>query len=199
MTFDKLNRRTHLYLGMLLTPWFLLYAASSVLLNHGGWFQGSQDKTAPEWTLRFEKPYRLPTPSNDASPWLLAQEVLRDQGLTGRYRAWFDDHHNLVVLRTRILSTIRLTYYPDRGRLIAENKRLRWREALTAAHFRAGFVYPYFLDWLWAIFVDLVVLATLIWIASGLYMWVRLGRFRFWGWLSLAAGALTFIVAMLHL
>ena len=33
MTFDKLNRRAHLYLGLVLAPWFLLYAASGFVLK----------------------------------------------------------------------------------------------------------------------------------------------------------------------
>ena len=47
--------------------------------------------------------------------------------------------------------------------------------------------------------VDLVVAATLLWIASGLYMWVRLKRLRFWGWLCLGGGLASFLVFLITL
>ncbi len=34
----KLIRRIHLYLGLALVPWVLLYGATAVLFNHGDWF-----------------------------------------------------------------------------------------------------------------------------------------------------------------
>lgn len=199
MTFDKLNRRTHLYVGILLTPWFLLYAASSILLNHGELFQGSQKDNVPEWTKRFEHEYHLPPITEDSSERELAEKVLRDHGLEGRYRASFDDEGNLVVQRNKFLGTIRLTYYPEKGRIVAEDKRFRWEQSLTAAHFRAGFVYPYFVELLWSVFVDLVAVATLIWIGSGLYIWLHLRRLRFWGWMSLAGGMVSFLLVVLGL
>jgi hypothetical protein len=40
--------------------------------------------------------------------------------------------------------------------------------------------------------VDVVAVAILFWIASGLYMWLKLSSaFRKWGLLALAAGAVT--------
>lgn len=198
MTFDKLNRRTHLYLGLVLTPWFLLYAASGFILNHGDWFQGGENK-GPQWTRTFERSYRLPPISDDDDEDVLAEKVLRDNGLAGRYRAQFDDDGNLVVYRAKLLGTLRLTYYPKEGRLTCEEQRLRPSQLLTSAHFRAGFEYPYLLELLWGTLIDVLIVSSLIWIASGIYLWWRLGRFRFWGWISLAAGMCSFILLALGL
>ena len=33
-------RRVHLYLGMLLIPWVLIYALSTFTFNHRDWFRG---------------------------------------------------------------------------------------------------------------------------------------------------------------
>jgi hypothetical protein len=199
MTFDKVNRRTHLYVGILLTPWFLLYAASGLLLNHGGLFPGSHDDGVPEWTRRYEREYRLPAMPASAGAWEMAKTVLKDQGLDGRYRASFDRDGNLVVLRNKFLTTVRLTYYPQKGRILAEDKRFHWEQALTALHFRAGFVTPYFVELTWAVFVDLIALATLVWICSGLYIWIKLKRLRFWGWVSLAGGMASFVAVALRM
>jgi hypothetical protein len=196
MTFDKLNRRAHLYLGIVLTPWFLLYALSGFVLNHGSWFQN--DKNAPEWTRRFDHIYRLPPIIEDQEE-ALAEKLLKDHGLLGRYRVSTDDDGKLIVDRIRLLSIIRLTYYAKEGRLVAEEQRPRLDRLLTAAHFRAGFEYPYALEWLWGTMVDLLVVATLIWIASGLWLWWKLRRFRFWGGLALLAGVASFVLLVLGL
>ncbi len=195
MTFDKINRRTHLYLGLVLTPWFLLYAASGFILNHGEWFQRGDAK----WTKTFEHPYRLPPISEQDDEDVLAEKVLRDHGLLGRYRADFDDNGNLVIRRVKLTGNIRLTYYPQEGRATVEEQSVQLNQLLTAAHFRAGFEYPFFLEILWGAIIDLLVLSSLIWIASGIYLWWQLRRFRLWGWISLAAGILAFALLAIGL
>jgi hypothetical protein len=95
LTFDKLNRRTHLYLGLVLVPWFLLYAVSGFILNHGNWFAG--DGRGPQWRRSFERPYRMPPITERDDEDVLGEKLLRDNGLVGRYRAEFDDNGNLVV------------------------------------------------------------------------------------------------------
>ncbi|MCX6622864.1 MAG: hypothetical protein NTY38_17725 [Acidobacteria bacterium] len=196
ITFNKLNRRIHLYLGLVLTPWFLIYAGSSVILSHRAWFETPDDKR-PEWTKRFEHAYRLPPITDDSDEYALAEKMLHDHGLTGRYRSYFDDDNNLVVSRTRLISTIRLTYFPAQSRILAEDKRISFRDSLTAAHFRAGFAYPYWTEIAWAVVIDLVVAGTLLWIATGLYLWFKLKQLRFWGWVSIGAGCASFVAIIL--
>ncbi len=38
ITFDKINRRAHLYLGLFLMPWLLMYGVSSFMVIHHKWF-----------------------------------------------------------------------------------------------------------------------------------------------------------------
>lgn len=194
MTFDRINRRTHLYLGIALTPWFLVYALSSVILNHRS-VEGRQPE--PRWTLLFDREYHLPAITEDSDPWALGEQILTDTGMPGRYRYQFDDDDRLVILRQRFLSTIRFTYDPHTARLRAESRPLRWNEFLTQAHFRAGYSFPYATEILWAITIDLLVAATLTWIVSGIILWIRLGRFRLSGLLTLLAGIVSFLLTVL--
>jgi hypothetical protein len=196
MTFDKINRRAHLYLGMVLVPWFLLYALSGAILNHGDRFK-AKPNGKPEFTLRWVRPYHLPPVTDDSDVYALADKVLADTDLTGRYRASFDDDGNLVIRREKLWSLIRITYFPKEGRLRAEDQTFHLDRFLTSAHFRAGYSYPYAIEWLWAILIDVLVLSTLIWIASGVYMWIRLRRFRVSGALCLIAGLAAFLVTVL--
>ena len=195
MTFDKINRRTHLYMGLALTPWFLLYAVSSIVLNHNSIVNRKEVKP---WTKLYDKPYNAGVPINDDSDqWAIGEKILKEQGLEGRYRAFWDDDDNLVINRQKFYSTIRLTYYHKENRLVAEQKPLKWNEMLTQAHFRAGFDHPYFAEIFWAACVDILVFTTIIWIVSGLLLWINLKRFRFWGWVAIGTGMASFIVMVL--
>ena len=51
-----------------------------------------------------------------------------------------------------------------------------------------------FWDSVWAVFVDIVSVGLILWIASGIYMWWGLPSTRRWGWLALSAGMLCFAV-----
>ena len=195
MTADKLNRRAHLYLGLFLAPWFLLYAASGFILNHAPWFQHS----AARWTKVSEHACRLPATSGEDDEDALAEKVLRDQGLLGRYSADFDEDGNLVIVRHRLSGNVRLTYYPAASRVVREDQQVHADQLLTAAHFRAGFEYPYFLEILWGSIIDLLIVSSLLWIATGIYLWWKLKRFRLWGGLALAAGMLSFLLLVLGL
>ncbi|MCL5745750.1 MAG: Lrp/AsnC family transcriptional regulator, partial [Acidobacteria bacterium] len=63
MTFPHLNRRTHLYLGLLLMPWFVIYGLSSIPFSHPSWGQAYYGDGAPQWTTRAERRYELPVPA----------------------------------------------------------------------------------------------------------------------------------------
>ena len=39
---QRVIRRTHLYLGLTLIPWVLLYGVTALLFNHGAWFTGRE-------------------------------------------------------------------------------------------------------------------------------------------------------------
>ena len=55
MSFSHINRRVHLYLGLALLPWFLMYGVSSVPFAHTQFFdQRDRAKGLPQWTLRSE-------------------------------------------------------------------------------------------------------------------------------------------------
>jgi hypothetical protein len=55
------------------------------------------------------------------------------------------------------------------------------------------------LELLWGALIDVLIVASLVWIASGTYLRWRLGRFRHWGRVSLAGGFCTFILLVLGL
>ena len=88
ITFDKINRRAHLYLGLFLMPWLLMYGVSSFMVIHNGWFPS--DRPASE--VLFEKAYSRPVNLQGAnnSPELreAALEILKECNLEGAF--WAD-------------------------------------------------------------------------------------------------------------
>ena len=194
MTFPHFNRRLHLYLGVALLPWFFMYGISSIPFAHNTWFRRPNSK---EWRVRFDRPYSIAVPAQgDLRP--TGAAILRDNGMDGAFGV-FREGGNLHIFRHDLRSATRITYFPGRQRLLAEDRPFYWSTFLTEMHARGGFQQPGFLPWAWSILVDVVCLGILVWIASGLYMWWHVRGHRGWGWLALASGAASFAIFVLAL
>jgi len=180
MSFHRVVRRLHLYLGLFLLPWFLLYGVSSVLFSHGRYFEGLYNDGKPNWTVRFDRPYAIDIP--------------QDAGLRGAFGTYRPNGREFHVYVYDFWSATQLKYYADRGRLVAEDRRFRLDHILTGMHARGGFTQSSFLDDAWAVTVDLACLGMIAWIASGLYMWWKLSQTRAWGTFALAGGVTLFAV-----
>ena len=51
----------------------------------------------------------------------------------------------------------------------------------------------------WSIIVDVVCVGCIVWIASGIYMWWKIGSARAWGWLALGGGTVVFTLFLIGL
>src|SRR5262245_60635426 len=126
ITFDKVNRRTHLYLGLLLMPWLMMYGISSFIVIHQSWFGLGQ---APTRELLFEKTYSRPLNLQGAnnSPELraTAQEILKDCRLEGAF--WVDKPNadTLHIDRFSFRDGISLTYSAKDQKLTAKYQRMK--------------------------------------------------------------------------
>lgn len=194
MTFPHLNRRTHLYLGLFLMPWVLLYGVSSIPFSHSAYFDArDKAKGLPNWTQRFERAYDVPVPEGDLRP--LAQRVVADAGLAGlnsSYGAYRQSPEQINVYVYTFWKSTQLKYFVKEKRLVCEDGRFRWDHFLTGMHAKGGFEQDGFLHDSWAVVVDLVGLAFLLWVFSGIYMWWHLPALRGWGWAALLGGCATF-------
>ncbi|NKB66238.1 MAG: hypothetical protein GKR89_04185 [Candidatus Latescibacteria bacterium] len=193
MTFNHFNRRLHVYLGMALLPWVLMYGLSSLAFSHNRLF----DKwfaVEPGWTVLLERPYDRPVPE-DADLRQVGAAILADLGLEGgALGTWRPHQRRLNVYRYDFWSNVRVSYHLDEQRLVAEEHRFRWDHFLTGLHARGGYQQDSLLHDGWALVVDLVCIGFLLWSASGLYMWWLLSQTRRWGALALAAGFLAFVL-----
>jgi hypothetical protein len=198
MNFPHFNRRLHLYLGLSLLPWFLMYGASSLVFSHSKFFGRFYDDGRPLWTLRFDRPYTIDVPATgDLRPF--GARILRDAGLDGSFGTYREGPDKLNVYLYTFRKSTRLVYYTSQHRLTAEDRRFRWDQLLTGMHARGGFAQEGVLVKLWSVGVDLASVGILLWIASGLYMWWKFPTVRHWGWVAIASGATLFALLLLRL
>jgi uncharacterized RDD family membrane protein YckC len=79
---------------------------------------------------------------------------------------------------------------------VVEDRRFAWNEFLTGMHARGGFHQDGFWQDAWAVVVDIVCFAFLVWVATGLIMWWGIPSHRGWGWVAIGGGLLAFAVFM---
>lgn len=192
MDFNLVNRRTHLYLAMFLLLWFLMYGVSSLPINHPDWFRQTDGVGEPQWSVTFDREYNLEVPEG-ADLRSVGAQILKDAGLEGSFNAGRPAPERIIVNRFDFWSLQRLTYFIEEGRLLAETRRFRWSQFLVRMHVRGGFRQDSILADAWAVIVDVVCVAMLIWIASGIYMWWLIRKTRLWGAVALGGGLLSFL------
>ena len=86
----------------------------------------------------------------------------------------------------------RITYTPADGRLVIESQVFRTPAFLERMHRRRGYQSGYALDDTWAFSVDLVIVAMIFWVASGLWMWWEMKVTRRLGFAFAASGVAIF-------
>ncbi len=194
LKFDLINRRTHLYLGFVLLPWFFVYGFSSLMICHISWFQSGP----PEWTVLFDKEYENPIKDGEDIR-ETGKRILEEHGFRGAFWASRPNKNRINMSQFSFWRVNRLTYFVDEKRLLGERKFNTWDQTILGLHFRGGFIQPTFLDYLWGIIVDLVCIAMILWMVSGIIMWWKIRNTRLWGSIAIAGGFISFIFFMLAL
>ncbi len=199
MTFDKLNRRTHLYLGMFLLPWFLMYGVSSIVFSHHDLIGKHYDDGKPDWSKLYEREYHIEIPNGAGRA--IGAQIMRENDIVwkGSWGTYAPNDREFVVYTFDFWSSDRLTYFVKENRILAERQRFRWDHFLGGVHARGEFDQDLLLADAWAVTVDLVMIAILLWITTGLIMFWGVRHVRFWGFLALGGGGISmlgFLVAL---
>lgn len=196
MTFPHVNRRLHLYLGLALLPWFFMYGVSSIPFAHAPFFERRDAaRGQPQWTLRGEQALDVAVPEDPAALRALGAALLAAAGIEGySFGVFRQGPSQINVYAYSFWSSVQIKYFTDRKRFTVEDRRFRWDHFLTGMHARGGFEQESPLQNSWSVIVDLVCVAMVAWIATGLYMWWTIPRHRRWGWVAIGAGVVTFLV-----
>jgi hypothetical protein len=122
---------------------------------------------------------------------------LSDLGISGSHSVRGDVHSGaLTINRNRPIGSYRVTFDAKERDLKVERQKWGLAFFLEMLHRRRGFGEDYLANDLWALTVDLVVGAILLWGATGLWMWFELPRTRKWGSVCLVAGSSLFAVLL---
>src|SRR5262245_55069954 len=86
-SFNLIVRRTHLYLGMLLMPWLLVYGLSTLVLNHVDWFPTYRPADPQGWLPLWNRPQSLAMPLRDGNLREVVKSLLDAQKIDGPFFA----------------------------------------------------------------------------------------------------------------
>lgn len=177
-----------MYLALFLAPWILMYALSTVAMNHREFLRGWSGGTPADYEKVAELAYAGVLPDG-APASQVAEQILGDVGLDGRYSVGRRGASGpYVVIRQHPVRPRRITYDPANGKLTVEREVFHAPAFLERMHRRRGLQDGLALENVWAVSVDLAIMALIFWAASGLWMWWELRSARRWGALSAVAG-----------
>jgi hypothetical protein len=188
---SKLIRRTHLLTALFLTPWITMYALSTLVMHHRELFTGHERRVAPEYDVVRDGTYELDEAANE-SPELVAKRILSHLGLTGAHTVRRDSSGTLTIQRDRPMGAYRVTWDAKTNRLRVERQRFGTAFFLEMLHRRSGFRQDYLANTLWALSVDAVIAAIVLWAATGIWMWAGMPTTRMLGSLCLVGGSALF-------
>lgn len=192
-------RLTHLYTGLFLTPWMMVYALSGFCLNHANWFT-EHLMLAPKWVNVRQATY-TPDSSFPKDPEEQAVVLLRYIKLEGPHQIMgTPTGDQLTLWRSCAAGNYRVTWQRQNSRILVEQQQpASIYSFVNNLHFMRGYPHPYFATRGWALIVDAVTISTVLWVVTGIYLWVRKPRERRLGGICLSAGCVLFLLLVLLL
>jgi hypothetical protein len=187
-----------MYLALFLFPWMLMYALSTLAMNHRALFAGLYGEGPAAFEKERELVYDGVFPES-ADLNVIARQILASAGLDGAHGVSRRADGTIVINRSDLLTPRRLTYSPADRKLLIERMPSRPNAFLERFHRRRGYSTGYPLDTTWAVTVDLAIAAMVFWVLSGLWMWWEMKATRRLGASALLTGAGLFAVYLLTL
>jgi hypothetical protein len=191
MSFLLIVRRTHLYLGLFMLPWVVLFGITSYPFSHPAQVQ-------PTWSVQQDRTYAIDVPAG-ADLRAIGARIHEDAGFSGGFYVNRPNAQRINVHHPDFFHPTRITYFVDQRRLLAEQREFNWRQALTSMHAHAGYELGGVWNIVWAVAVDILCAALVLWIGTGIVMWWMLPGSRSWGWAAIAAGVACFGVIVWRL
>lgn len=176
-----------MFLALFLFPWMLMYALSTLAMNHRATFAGIYGEGPVPFELERQFVYEGTFPEG-AEPRAITRQLLSSLDLDGAHSVSRRDDGTIVVNRHDLLAPRRVTYSSADGTVLLERVQSRPNAMLERFHRRRGYATGYALDTVWALSVDLVIVAMLFWVASGLWMWWEMKATRRLGAAALLTG-----------
>jgi hypothetical protein len=177
-----------MYIALFFFPWLLMYALSTIAMNHRAIFQEKYGRGP----VPFEKEreiggYGPLAPEADVRA--AARQILASIDLEGSHSVNRRKDGAIVINRGDLVTPRRIVYTPEDQKITVERMQYRTNAFLERFHRRRGYSTGYALDTGWAVTVDLAIAAMVFWVLSGLWMWWEMKVTRKLGTVALLAGA----------
>ena len=154
-------RRTHMYLALFLFPWMLMYALRTPAMNHRAFFVEKYGSGPAVYEKDREFGYDAAVPE-DIELRTISRQILAEAGLDGAHGVTRRKDGAIVITRNDLATPRRLTYTPSTQTVLVEKMPHRANAFLERFHRRRGYATGYALDTVWAVSVDLVIVAMVI-------------------------------------
>lgn len=189
----RIMRAFHLYTGLFMMPWMLVYAASALLLNHRHLFQ-KEIKRSVEFKPLYEKAF-VPDDHFPSKPEDQAKKILESIDLDGHHVIFGKPTpEEMIIIRISMTGNYNIKWLPKESRLVVSRQTFSLLRAIHYLHFRAGFRLQNWAFDVWAVIVDLVALSIFLWIISGIYIILYKPGKKRWSYICMIAGCLVFAV-----
>lgn len=188
---SRLVRRVHMFTGLFLAPWMLMYALSTLVMTHREFVRSLYASKNPSMVTERELDYSRSFPANSTRE-QIGEQILHDLGLSGtHYISGGKDGKPLVIHRQHALTTRQITFDASKNKIVLEQEEFRASNFLERMHRRRGYN-SYALENSWGFLVDVAVVTMAFWSLSGVWLGWELKPARRWGALSLTAGLALF-------
>jgi hypothetical protein len=182
--FYQLNRQAHLYLGIAISPFLLIFAITTILLNHGVKPSPSEDKMT------------VPIQLDDSLEGKeLVADVLSQLNLSGEVigNGQARNGHTIIrVMRPGSAKFVNVDF--EKKEALITDRSFGFMDTMRYLHLNPG---PHksptwILSKMWGWVADSTVYVTLILTLTGIYMWTILRAERKAGLVALGSGAFAF-------
>lgn len=189
-------RELHLYFGLFISPFILIFAISTILFNHT--FKPWDKARVQETTASVEIPQGVTDGAEGLKP---AKQILRQVGVSGEigYLRYRPKQNRLIIPVMKPGQEITIDVDLEKGAAAIKRRDTDIWEAMLYLHkspgqhnvnIRGNWVFTQIWRWL----ADTVVYLILFISASGIYMWTVLSAERKVGLILLGAGGLSFVL-----
>jgi hypothetical protein len=191
---SRLVRRIHMFTGLFLAPWMVMYALSTLVMAHHEYVNSFYVSKSPVMVKERELDYSRSFSTNltrDA----IAQQILNDLSMDGAHSVSGGRNGGpLVIQRQHAMPQRRLTFDASKSQITIEREEFRAPTILERLHRRRGYNQPYALEDTWGFTVDVAVVTMAFWCLSGIWLAWELKTTRVWGALSFVVGLGLFVV-----
>jgi hypothetical protein len=185
---SRLVRRIHMFTGLFLAPWMVMYALSTLVMAHHQFVNSFYSSQSPALSKERELDYSRSFSTNMTRD-QIAQQILQDVGMEGAYSVSGGRNGSpLLIQRQHALPQRRITFNSSQNKIVIEKEEFRTPTVLERMHRRRGYHQPYALEDTWGFTVDVAVVTMVFWSLSGLWLAWEIKAARFWAALSLATG-----------